>query len=128
MLQEQRQEIVETLEEVIKTYPFLPEKPVVPCAVITPGTTFLTLQEDQGFNRFETTNWVVTLFVGVGTNQAMTQGLDALIEGAVNALWENTGFDSIVVNGLQEVVTNGATYLAVAITLTKETQGGINNG
>lgn len=127
MLQEQRQEIVDALEEVIKTYPYLPEKPVVPCATITPGTTFLTIQEDA-YGPAETTNWVVTLFVGVGTNQAMTQGLDELIENTCVALWETTEFDSIVVNGLQEVVANAATYLAVAITLTKETQGGINNG
>lgn len=125
MLQEQRNSIVDALEEVVKTYPFLPEKPVAPCAVIMPGATFMTVNGDN-FQPNHSIQWNVTILLGAGTNQSLTQGLDGLIESAVSALWANTDFDQIVVNGPSEIPLNGASYLGVTIELTIQTQGGIN--
>lgn len=117
VLTDARQEIATVLAGTDPVHVFIPDRITPPAVLVTPGTPYLA-QENQPIGtltgRFDV--WLVT---GAGTNETVTEALDAAIEARADAL-HAAGF------GVEEIgqpflyTVQGAQFLTAIITVTTD--------
>ena len=98
----------------IKVYEFVPERPNLPCFVISPGSPYVT--QGTAFCDF-TTRFEVLVLADNLTNERATELLDQLIVEAVDAL-ETWFIEEVEQPSAFEV--NGGTFLGTKLQLTAD--------
>lgn len=94
----------------ITAYKYVPATVPGTCAVIQPGTPFIE-DTDQPYDDYEVT-WLVSLIIQTGTNERVTEELDALIFQVLTVLEVSD------VTQPFEFSDHGASYLAANLTVT----------
>ena len=98
----------------IQVYEFVPERPALPCFVISPSSPYIS--QGTAFCDF-TTRFEVLVLAGQLTNKAATDLLDQLIVDAIDAL-ETWFIEEVEQPSAFEV--NGGTFLGTKIQLTAD--------
>ena len=98
----------------IKVYEFVPERPNLPCFVISPGSPYVT--QGTAFCDFQT-RFEVLVLADKLTNERATELLDQLIVEAVDAL-ETWFIEEVEQPSAFEV--NGGTFLGTKLQLTAD--------
>ncbi|GMA34739.1 hypothetical protein [Demequina litorisediminis] len=109
-LKAEREAIATALTDAgLRGWAWVPEAPVAPCAIVQPGSPYLST-EDEPFGSYKTRH-LVSILAPVGTNEKVTDDLDALIETAMGAL------NVVEVSEPFGLTVNTAQYLAVNLTI-----------
>ena len=98
----------------IQVYDFVPERPALPCFVISPSSPYIT--QGTAFCDF-TTRFEVLVLAGQLTNKEATNLLDQLIVDAIDAL-ETWFIEEVEQPSAYEI--NGGTFLGTKIQLTAD--------
>jgi hypothetical protein len=98
----------------IQVYEFVPERPSLPCFVISPGSPYIT--QGTAFCDFST-RFEVLILADKLTNEAATTLLDNLIVEAVDAL-ETWFIEEVEQPSAYEI--NGGTFLGTKLQITAD--------
>ena len=98
----------------IKVYEFIPERPSLPCFVISPGAPYIS--QGTAFCDFQT-RFEVLVLADKLTNEAATTLLDQLIVEAVDAL-ETWFIEEVEQPSAYEI--NGGTFLGTKLNITAD--------
>jgi hypothetical protein len=98
----------------IQVYEFVPERPALPCFVISPSSPYIS--QGTAFCDF-TTRFEVLVLAGQLTNKEATNLLDQLIVDAIDAL-ETWFIEEVEQPSAYEI--NGGTFLGTKIQLTAD--------
>ncbi|WP_084130315.1 hypothetical protein [Demequina sp. NBRC 110055] len=110
-LKAEREAIADALTTAgLKGWAWVPEAPVAPCAIVQPGSPYLTA-DGATFCGYHT-RYLVSVLARVGTNEKVTDDLDQLIELACQTLTVTEVSEPFA------LTFNTANYYAVNLTVT----------
>lgn len=110
-LQSHREAIATALTAAgIRSWAFVPESPTAPCAIVQPGHPYL-VSEGAVYGDY-LTRYLVSILARPGSNEKVTNDLDAMIATACAAL------NVVEVSEPFGLEYNTAQYLAVNLTVT----------
>lgn len=100
----------------LHVYDVVPDRAVVPCAVLEPSSTWVAAGETYAEFRV---SFDVTVAVQTGSNQAMTAALDTLVEELLAVIYSSSGFFITDIAAPGGVEMNGVTYLGTTFTVSQ---------
>lgn len=116
VITDEKDALVALLSDICVVYPYISARPIPPCITINPASPYVN--DGLAFNSFGV-NFSLELSMATSANDKVTVELDTKIEDVVVEL-VNAGYTVLGVSSPYALEANGAQYLSVSITCSKD--------